>query len=193
MQNISKHLQPSLSTSNLQTLRKKNKRQILEYEDIFQRNSKQDINIDKYYSLSDIFARESDVTISSQVTPLTEYYGYGLWWLITISEALFLFWGLTDKYYLNLIGIYYYPSRWWFLALNCTLLMVMLFIYVSLPFWFWEHETPKLNDLVTLVDQDQFIEKDWETYGWKESNGVLDLRISDVNRILYDQDVENQN
>lgn len=194
------NLQPSRSTSSLQTLPKNQTentqssssqtnttssthRQNFEYEDIIY-NLKTPIPIS--YKITDILARESDVTISNQVTPLTEYRGFALYLIISVFHLIWLCWTFAPAHYLEKIGIYYYPSRWWSLSLSCTVLMGMLYTYIALQMWNIEVETLKLDDLNTIVDDDAVLEKDLDKYGWCDTNGVYDLRITDVNKVLYD-------
>ncbi|CCH40824.1 putative membrane protein [Wickerhamomyces ciferrii] len=187
--------QASKSTSTLQNLSNETSKnpnsnkstntttkQYFEYEDIVYQKPQTSIN----YKLTDILARESDVTISNQVTPLTEYRGFALYLTITAIHIIWLIWTFTPKFYLNQIGIYYYPSRWWSLSLSCTILMTMLYIYIALQMWNIEIETPSLGNLCTIVDDDSVIESNLDEFGWEDTNGVYDLRITDVNKVLYD-------
>lgn len=187
------NLQPSRSTSSLQTLPKNKQeepsnsstqlhRQNFEYEDIVYLKKP----LPTSYKITDILARESDVTISNQVTPLTEYRGFAQYLIITAFHLLWLFWTFAPPQVLNKLGIYYYPSRWWSLSLSCTVLMSMLYTYIALQLWNVEVETLKLDDLNTIVDDDAVLEKDLDMYGWCDTNGVYDLRIIDVNKVLYD-------
>lgn len=66
------------------------------------------------------------------------------------------------------------------------MLMSMLYTYIALQLWNVEVETLKLDDLNTIVDDDAVLEKDLDMYGWCDTNGVYDLRIIDVNKVLYD-------
>jgi len=185
------NLQPSRSTSSLEKLPNESTfntsttagRTNFEYEDIVY-NLQKPIPIS--YKITDIIARESDVTISNQITPLTEYRGFALYLIISAFHLIWLFWTLTPVSILNKLGIYYYPSRWWSICLSSTVLMSMLYIYIALQMWNIEVETLKLDDLRTIVDDDAVLEKDLDKYGWCDTNGVYDLRITDVNKVLYD-------
>lgn len=177
------NLQPSRSTSSLQTLpNQSHARQNFEYEDLVYAKKSNKAG----YKITDILARESDVTISNQITPLTEYRGFALYLIVTAFHLIWLFWTFTPPSIMNKLGIYYYPSRWWSLCLSSTVLMTMLYIYIALQMWNIEVETVKLDDLRTITDDDAVLEKDIDKYGWCDTNGVYDLRITDVNKVLYD-------
>lgn len=62
----------------------------------------------------------------------------------------------------------------------------MLNVYIGLQLWDIEFETLKIDDLRNVIDDDAVVEKDWRSFGWNVTNGVHDLRITDANRILYD-------
>ncbi|CDR39434.1 CYFA0S03e03312g1_1 [Cyberlindnera fabianii] len=153
---------------------------LFEYEDIIQRKT----SPQPHYKLTDILARESDATVSS-ITPLTEYKGYGTYILVSLIHLVWLAWTLTPKTWLNAAGIYYYPSRWWSLSISSLVLMAMLYTYVALQLWNIEIETIQMDALNAIVDEDAVIEPDVNKYGWRDTNGVYDLRIGEVNRVLY--------
>jgi phosphatidylinositol glycan class P protein len=151
-----------------------------EYEDIiFPKRT------DFSLKLTDLLARESDVTVSNQVTPLTEYRGFALHLVVSLLHLVWLLWTFLPKSWLNKMGVYYYPSRWWSLAISSYVLMLMLYIYLALQLWNIEVETIKRDDLRVICDDDAVIEKDTAKYGWQDTNGVYDLRITDVNNVLY--------
>lgn len=188
LQNLSHQIQASKRSNNRESYNS------FEYEDI---SFKDDLNksnstIDllspftRRSKPTDILARESDVIISTQIAPLTEYKGFTLYIITGIFHIVWLLWTFLPKTVLNYIGVYYYPSRWWSLSLSTFILVLMLYIYIALQLWNIEYETVKTNDLRTIIDDDAAIEKNWKEYGWKITNGVYDLRITDVNKILYD-------
>lgn len=155
---------------------------LFEYEDIVYPKAKLKYN----YKLTDILARESDVTISSQIqSSTTEYKGYGIYLIVTGSHVLWLLWTFTPQWVLNSLGIYYYPSRWWSLSISAFVLMSMLYVYIALQFWNIEYECIPLDDLRTITDPDACVEKDITQFGFNDTNGVFDLRITDVNDVLY--------
>ncbi|KAH3681114.1 hypothetical protein WICPIJ_007919 [Wickerhamomyces pijperi] len=155
---------------------------LFEYEDIIYPKH----NLKYNYKLTDILARESDVTISSQIqSSKYEYKGYGIYLIVTISHTIWLLWTFLPQWFLNHLGIYYYPSRWWSLSISSFVLMGMLYVYLALLFWNIEYESIPLDDLRTITDSDACVEPDIETFGFKDTNGVFDLRITDVNNVLY--------
>lgn len=173
-------LQPSQSTPSLSTLSPNIPLPSFEYEDIiYPKHSESSLK------LTDLLARESDVTVSNQVTPLTEYRGFALHLLVSLFHAIWLLWTFLPDKWLNWLGVHYYPNRWWSVSISSYILMLMLYIYVALQLWNIEVETIKRDDLRSVCDLDGVIEKDIWEYGWRDTNGVYDLRITDVNDVLY--------
>lgn len=171
-------LQLSQSTPSLASLSPQSPLPAFEYEDIiYPKNST--------VKLTDLLARQSDVTVSNQGTPQPEYRGFALHLLVSLLHTFWLLWTLLPKTWLNKVGIYYYPSRWWSLALSAYLLMSMFFGFLLLLFWNLEMETMALDDLRNICDDDAVLQKDVRKYGWKDTNGVYDLRITDANDVLY--------
>lgn len=102
--------------------------------------------------VSDELARESDVTVSTNVTSQAEYKGFASFVISGIFLLIWLGWSLIPTKILNDLGIYYFPSRWWALAIPAWILMAMVYTYIALALYNIEVATVPLNDLRTLVD-----------------------------------------
>ncbi|CEP21199.1 unnamed protein product [Cyberlindnera jadinii] len=177
-------LQPSLSTSSLIEMSQREclTKPLIEYEDILPNMMMNESSL----KLTDLLARESDVTVSNQISSLIEYRGFAWHLLVTVIHTLWLLWTFLPENWLHYIGVHYYPSRWWSLAVSNYILILFLYSYIALQFWNVEVEAIPRDDLRAICDGDQVVEKDIVKYGWKDTNGVFDLRISDVNEVLYD-------
>lgn len=171
-----------------------------EYEDILKRKS----NPNSSYSISDILARESDVIISNKITPKTEYNGFAIHLLSLCLLIVWLAWALIPKSAFNSIGIYYYPDRWWQLAISSYVLIVMIYIYVGLALYNTEMKTAPLDDIRNIVDEHSVMAPSSSSYNsafsvcdekylWNPTNGVWDLPVCMVSKVLYsdyqDQDI----
>lgn len=101
---------------------------------------------------SDELARESDVTVSTNITSQAEYKGFASYVISGIFLIIWLSWSLLPDRVLNDIGIFYYPSRWWALAIPAWILILMIYTYVALALYNIERKTKPLDDLRTIVD-----------------------------------------
>lgn len=54
---------------------------------------------------------------------------------------------------LHQMGIYYYPNRWWALAIPCWLIALIIYIYVALASYNTGYLTLPLNSIENLVDE----------------------------------------
>jgi len=144
-------------------------------------------------NVSDELARGSDVTVSTNVTPQAEYKGFASYVLSCIFIFVWICWSLLPDRALNALGIYYYPSRWWALAIPSYVLCLMVYMYVAIACYDMEYLTLPLNDTRNIVDDSgivvtqlkNFKNSDIEKYICNSTSGVWDLPISVVNEILY--------
>ncbi|RLV90371.1 Meiotically up-regulated protein [Spathaspora sp. JA1] len=152
----------------------------------------------------DTLARESDVTVSTNVTQNAEYKGFAIYVITTISLLVWISWTILPETILHKLSIYYYPDRYWALAIPTYSLMLMAFIYWVLALYNTEVLTLPLNDIRTIVDEhshfpgqelegkltrDQLRQKACE-YVHDAPSGVWDLPISLVNEVLYNDSEE---
>lgn len=144
-------------------------------------------------NVSDELARESDVTVSTNVTPQAEYKGFASYVISCIFVFVWICWSILPDRVLNYLGVYYYPSRWWALAIPSYVIVVMIYTYIALACYNIEHLTLPLDDNRNIVDNSgiiitqlkNFKTQDIEKYISKGTSGVWDLPISIVNEVLY--------
>ncbi|KAI7931210.1 PIG-P domain-containing protein [Pyricularia oryzae] len=84
--------------------------------------------------------------------PTYEYYGFVLYVLSWVALLIYLLWAFLPSPVLHAVGIYYYPSRWWALAVPGFLVMLIVYIYVALALYNTEFLTLRLESIETVVD-----------------------------------------
>lgn len=136
----------------------------------------------------DSLAKESDVTVGGAVVPPeTEYFGFALYVGSSVVALAYMNWALMPRSWLQALDIYYYPSRWWALAIPSFLVMTLVYIYVALASYNKEVMTYAPDRLETITDiHAKMIDEDLvDRYLFTPNDGVRDLPISRVNQILY--------
>jgi len=66
---------------------------------------------------------------------------------------MYILWSYLPTPFLHQLGIYYYPNRWWSLAIPAWLVMVICYIFVALASYNTGYMTLKMGDLGCLVDE----------------------------------------
>lgn len=89
---------------------------------------------------------------TSPKVPTYEYYGFVLYLFSSLSFLIYLLWSFLPSPFLHALGIYYYPNRWWSLAVPSFLVMTVVYIYVALQSYNTEVLTLPLNAIQTIVD-----------------------------------------
>ncbi|KAG7876043.1 hypothetical protein KL938_004715 [Ogataea parapolymorpha] len=146
--------------------------------------------------ISDALARESDVTVSTNITSQAEYKGFAAYVISFIFLFIWLSWSMIPDSILNNVGIYYYPSRWWALVIPAYVLVSMMYTYVALALYNIEVKTPPLDDPRTIADPDGVViaelphyqKKDLDRYLFSSTSGIWDLPLSEVNKVLYGEE-----
>jgi PIG-P len=136
----------------------------------------------------DRLAKQSDVTVGSEaVPPETEYFGFALFVGSRFVLLVYIVWAFAPRSLLHALNIYYYPSRWWALAVPSFVLVLMIYIYVALASFNVEMLTKPLDSLEIISDIHAKVVPDELVEGllYRPSDGVWDLPISDVSQILY--------
>ncbi|KAK9474369.1 PIG-P-domain-containing protein [Dipodascopsis tothii] len=147
----------------------------------FQSASETDTDIPK----GDQLAKASDVTVGGDaVPPAREYFGFALYVSATFAFLVYVMWALLPAWALHAAHIYYYPSRWWALAVPSLLVMAVVYTYVALASYNVEVLTPGLDRPQTVVDQFAVVTRD-PALLWRSSDGVWDLPLEHVDRVLY--------
>lgn len=66
---------------------------------------------------------------------------------------MYLLWSFLPSPFLHQLGIYYYPNRWWSLAIPAYLVMSIVYIYVALATYNTGYLTLPMNSIENLVDE----------------------------------------
>jgi phosphatidylinositol glycan class P protein len=66
---------------------------------------------------------------------------------------MYLLWAYLPSPFLHQLGIYYYPNRWWALAIPCWLVVLVAWIYVALASYNTGYLTLKMGSLECVVDE----------------------------------------
>lgn len=90
---------------------------------------------------------------ASPKVPTYEYYGFVLYLFSSLCFLIYLLWSYLPSPFLHVLGIYYYPNRWWSLAIPSFLVMTLVYIYVALALYNTEYLTLPLQSLETIVDE----------------------------------------
>ncbi|KAK0631965.1 PIG-P-domain-containing protein [Immersiella caudata] len=89
---------------------------------------------------------------ASPKVPTYEYYGFVLYLFSSLCFLIYLLWSYLPSPFLHALGIYYYPNRWWSLAIPSFLVMLYVYIYVALAAYNTEIMTLPLRSIETIVD-----------------------------------------
>ncbi|KAK0735039.1 PIG-P-domain-containing protein [Lasiosphaeria miniovina] len=101
---------------------------------------------------SDDDAEQQPVPRASPQVPTYEYYGFVLYLLSSLGFLIYLLWSYLPSPFLHALGIYYYPNRWWSLAIPSFLVVLFVYIYVALAAYNTEVLTLPLSSIETVVD-----------------------------------------
>ncbi|KAF8420413.1 PIG-P-domain-containing protein [Tirmania nivea] len=167
------------------------------------------LTTDSSLAFSSHFA--SQTPRASPRVPTYEYYGFVLYLISTVSFLMYILWSYLPAPMLHAIGIHYYPSRWWSLALPSWLVVAVGWIYVALAGYNTGYLTPNLNAVEGVVDGVAKIavvnferererggengkgkerEKDWKKLWNKGTDGVIDIPIGGICEVLYGEQRE---
>lgn len=133
----------------------------------------------------DTLARESDVTVSTNVTLYAEYRGFFIYVFSTVLLTVFVGWSLIPDNILQYLGINYYPDKYWTHAIPAWLLMLMLYTYFYVALYNTEVLTFPIDDVRLFTDEHSVFPKNPEEWVWKAPSGVWDMPIGLVNEVLY--------
>ncbi|KAF9537863.1 hypothetical protein EC957_007550 [Mortierella hygrophila] len=85
-------------------------------------------------------------------TPTYEYYGFVLYLVSGITYAMYLGWAYLPKEILDSMGITYYPSKYWSLALPIWLFVLVIYLYVAF-FAINMYNTEPFDSFQTITDE----------------------------------------
>lgn len=90
---------------------------------------------------------------ASPKVPTYEYYGFILYLASSLAFLIYLLWSYLPSPFLHQLGIYYYPNRWWSLAIPAFLVMLIVYIYVALASYNTSYLTLPMNSIENIVDE----------------------------------------
>jgi phosphatidylinositol N-acetylglucosaminyltransferase subunit P len=90
---------------------------------------------------------------ASPKVPTYEYYGFALYLASSGVFLMYLLWAYLPSPLLHQLGIYYYPNRWWALAVPAWLVVTILYIYIALASYNTQHLTLPMANIENLVDE----------------------------------------
>ncbi|KAJ5382034.1 Meiotically protein [Penicillium cataractarum] len=97
--------------------------------------------------------RATTVPRASPKVPTYEYYGFVLYLASSLAFLIYLLWSYLPSPFLHQLGIYYYPNRWWSLAIPSWLVMSIVYIYVALASYNTGYLTLPMNSIENIVDE----------------------------------------
>ncbi|KAI1202973.1 PIG-P-domain-containing protein [Nemania serpens] len=149
---------------------------------------------------------------ASPKVPTYEYYGFVVYLFSSLTFLMYLLWAYLPSPILHVLGIYYYPNRWWALAVPSFITMLIVYIYVALALYNTEVLTLPLTSVETIVDEAAKIavidgggrigpkgagdgrgqvteetarELDWKGIWNKGTDAVMDVPLAGVCEVLY--------
>ncbi|MCJ1475023.1 hypothetical protein MMC13_003683 [Lambiella insularis] len=90
---------------------------------------------------------------ASPKVPTYEYYGFVLYLMSSLAFLMYLLWAYLPSPFLHQLGIYYYPNRWWALAIPAFLVMAIVYIYVALAAYNTGNLTLPMSSVENIVDR----------------------------------------
>lgn len=148
---------------------------------------------------------------ASPKVPTYEYYGFVLYILSSLVFLMYLLWSYLPSHFLHQLGIFYYPNRWWSLAIPSFLVMTLVYIYIALASYNTGYLTLPMSSIenivddaahVAVLDSEGHIQRkaghagvaigiknaknvDWMTFWNEGTDAVMDVPIGGVCEILY--------
>lgn len=89
---------------------------------------------------------------ASPRVPTYEYYGFVLYLTSCLAFLIYLLWSYLPSPFLHQVGVYYYPNRWWSLAIPSYLVMLVVYIFVALAAYNTGYLTLPMNSIENIVD-----------------------------------------
>eukprot|EP00904_Undaria_pinnatifida_P009791 jgi/Undpi1/5942/HiC_scaffold_2.g01216.m1 len=129
---------------------------------------------------------------------IVEVYGFAGWIASLVAYALYLVWAYVPEGTLQAVGITYYPSKYWAIAIPSAIFVtasVAILAYIAVNFM----STAPLDSFDTITDMHAKAVVDrsavWEEDGSPDSTSrvpnIGDIDMSTVNRVLYQDPPKN--
>lgn len=104
-------------------------------------------------TLTSSFRTAKPIPRASPKVPTYEYYGFTLYLTSSLTFIVYLLWSFLPSPFLHQLGIYYFPDRWWALAVPAWTVMLVIYIYVALASYNTGYLTLSMDSVECLVDE----------------------------------------
>jgi hypothetical protein len=124
---------------------------------------------------------------ASPKVPTYEYYGFVLYLFSSLAFLIYLLWSYMPSPFLHALGIYYYPNRWWSLAIPSFLVMLLVYIFVALASYNTGYLTLPMGSIETIVDDaaNMAVGKKKSELWFQGTDAVMDVPLGGVCEVLY--------
>ncbi|WPH00801.1 Hypothetical protein R9X50_00363100 [Acrodontium crateriforme] len=102
---------------------------------------------------STLFRAAKPIPRASPKVPTYEYYGFTLYLTSSLAFIVYILWSFLPSPFLHQLGIYYFPDRWWALAIPAWTVMLIVYIYVALASYNTGYLTLSMNNVECIVDE----------------------------------------
>lgn len=104
-------------------------------------------------TLTSTFRTAKPIPRASPKVPTYEYYGFTLYLVSSLVFIVYVLWAYLPSPFLHQLGIYYYPNRWWALAIPAWVVMLVVYIYVALASYNTGYLTLSMDSVECMVDE----------------------------------------
>lgn len=104
-------------------------------------------------TLTSTFRTAKTIPRASPKVPTYEYYGFTLYLVSSLIFIMYILWAYLPSPFLHQLGIYYYPNRWWALAIPAWVVMLVVYIYVALASYNTGYLTLSMDSVECMVDE----------------------------------------
>lgn len=139
-------------------------------------------------SFLDVDSKSSGLGLSGQHGPKpAEVYGFVGSITTIVATAMFFIWAYVPEHWLHSIGIFYYPSRYWAIAVPtyCMVIIVLgLAFYIGLNFL----ATPSPTSLNVIFDEHSREPQIFTTSTTEDDQPIepiSDIGINQINELMF--------
>ena len=104
-------------------------------------------------TLTSTFRAAKTVPRASPRVPTYEYYGFTLYLTSSLAFIVYILWSYLPSPLLHQLGIYYYPNRWWALAVPAWTVMLVAYGYIALASYNTGYLTLPMESVECIVDE----------------------------------------
>jgi len=118
-----------------------------------------------------------------------EVYGFICWITTFVAYGSYILWAYLPEHILKSMGVYYFPKKYWAVALPTYFVVAVGFGVVGYICWNFIHTAP-LDSFNTFTDKHSF-EESVGNFTEKSIPPIADLPITLINELLYSGDNTN--